>query len=54
MESYRNSFRAQSGLDITARGRLGRHAAALGPRDSIHLITNEQAYKDVRPPSWVG
>ena len=31
MESYRDSFRAQSGLDPI---RLGRHAAALGPRNS--------------------
>ena len=49
MESYRDSFWAQSGLNpihYAARGRLGRHAAAR--KTPIHLITDEQAYKDVR------
>ena len=31
-----------------ARSRLGRHAAAPGPRDSHSPLTNEQAYVDVR------
>ena len=53
MESYRNSFRAQSGLDpihyVTLPGAawdaMLRHSARETP---IHLITDEQAYKDVR------
>ena len=53
MESYRHSFRAQSGLDpihyVTLLGAawdaMLRHSARETP---IHLITDEQAYKDVR------
>ena len=53
MESYRDSFRAQSGLDpihyVTLPGAawdaMLRHSARETP---IHLITDEQAYKDVR------
>ena len=53
MESYRDSFRAQSGLDpihyVTLPGAawdaMLRHSARETP---IHLITNEQAYVDVR------
>ena len=53
MESYRDSFRAQSGLDpihyVTLPGAawdaMLRHSARETP---IHLITDEQAYRDVR------
>ena len=53
MESYRDSFQAQSGLDpihyVTLPGAawdaMLRHSARETP---IHLITDEQAYKDVR------
>ena len=53
MESYRDSFRAQSGLDpihyVTLPGAVWdamlRHPACGTP---IHLITDEQAYRDVR------
>ena len=53
MESYWDSFRAQSGLDpihyVTLPGAawdaMLRHSARETP---IHLITDEQAYKDVR------
>ena len=53
MESYRDSFRAQSGLDPihyatlpgAAWDAMLRHLAHETP---IHLITDEQAYRDVR------
>ena len=53
MESYRDSFRAQSGLDpihyVTLPGAawdaMLRHLARKFP---IHLITDERAYQDVR------
>ena len=53
MESYRDSFRAQSGLNpihyVTLPGAawdaMLRHSAYETP---IHLITDEQAYADVR------
>ena len=56
MESYRNSFRAQSGLDpihyVTLPGAawdaMLRHSVSKTPI----LITDEQAYKDRM--SWVG
>ena len=62
MESYRGSFRAQSGLDpihyVTLPGAawdaMLRHSARETP---IHLITDEQAYKEdfnfEKPVSWI-
>ena len=56
MESYRDSPGAVGAqphpLRHAARGRLGRHAAS-ARETPIHLITDEQAYKDVRSPIFL-
>ena len=51
MESYRDSFRAQAGLDPIHYVTLpppGTPCCGTQPARLPHLITNEQAYKDVR------